>query len=118
MLVESTAIFALLLCVTIIFLRSGYRHAALGVMPLLLLPAVHLIVYPIFVWIEHWSGIYRQVFLAFADIASLLTAGILIHRFGSRIARSNMRKLYMLLVSGYNIIVAFVFVFRLLSAIL
>lgn len=114
MLLESASIFALLLCVIIIFVRSGYKKAALGVAPLLLVPAVHMLAYPVTLWISRFTLFSRNIMIAFADIGAVLISGIMIHQFGAKMNSSKGKKLYMVLVSGYNIILACILVYRIL----
>lgn len=114
MLLESASIFALLLCVVIIFVRSGYKKAALGVAPLLLVPMVHVLAYPITLWLVRFSQFPRNIMLAFADIGAVLISGIMIHQFGAKLEQAKARRLYMILVSGYNIILACILVYRVL----
>lgn len=52
--------------------------------------------------------------IAFADIGAVLISGIMIHQFGAKMNSSKGKKLYMVLVSGYNIILACILVYRIL----
>ncbi len=112
MLIESVSIFAILLCIIVIFLRSGHQAAALGSTPLLILPAAHVAAVGISLGVAKIMAFPREAMVAFADIGAVLVSGILIHLFAQKLPKGKVRQLYILLVSGYNIILACTFVYR------
>lgn len=117
MLVESVSIMAILLCIMFIFLRSGHKGAALGVVPLLLVPFAHVAGVFLSFWaVRLLESVPRQVMIAFADIAGVLISGVLIHQFAVKLIEPGRpRKLYIILVGGYNIILTCTFVYRTLA---
>lgn len=119
MLVESVSILAILLCIVIIFVRSGHRVAALSTVPLLLVPAVHLLAFGL-----SWAlapalpGVPREVMIAFADIAAVALAGVVVHLQSVKLHSKKVRRVYATLICGYNIILTCVYVYNTLSPIL
>ncbi|MEG0178603.1 MAG: hypothetical protein RR654_03530 [Oscillospiraceae bacterium] len=106
MLAECIAVLAITLCMTAIFIRSGHRDYAASLLPLLIVPGGH-----IFVWVllKLFSNIIPNLPIlicsSFADIASLAISCLLIFFFSGK-------KLYLVILSGYNIILTCAFVFQ------
>ncbi len=114
MVVESVSILAILLCIMFIFLRSGHKGAALGVVPLLLVPFSHLMGIFLSFWLVRLlTSVPRPVMIAFADIAGVLISGVLIHQFAVKLMEPGRpRKLYITLMGGYNVILTCTYVYR------
>lgn len=116
MLVESVSILAILICIAIIFMRSGHRVAALGVTPLLLVPAVHILARGLSFWMVKWlPRMPREVMIAFADIAAVAGTGLMIFLMAGKLKAPRARKLYVSLMSGYNIILTCTYVYQTLE---
>ncbi len=118
MLVESVSILATLLCIIIIFVRSGHKMAALGCTPLLLVPAVHLLAFGLSYMLQRILPCPRAVMIAFADIAAVAFSGLIIHLQSAKIPAQKPRRLYVTLLCGYNIILTCLYVYRTLEPIL
>lgn len=113
MLAECIAVLAITLCMTAIFIRSGHRDYAASLLPLLIVPGGH-----IFVWmlLKLFSNIIPNLPIllcsSFADIASLAISCLLIFFFSGKIKNKRNKKLYLVILSGYNIILTCAFVFQ------
>ena len=60
----------------------------------------------------------RDRVVAFADIAASAVSGALILSFAQKVQKSRNRKLYIVLICGYNIVLACAYVYRTLTPIL
>ena len=112
MLVESVSIFAIILCIIVIFVRSGHRVAALGATPLLIVPGVHAAAYGILHGLLGRAVASPWTMLIFADIAAVLVSGVLLHLLAQKIRAGKTRQLYIVLLGGYNVILACAFVYH------
>ncbi len=119
MITESIAILAILLCLIVVFVRARQSDYAMSVTPLLLVPFIHLLAVAIFYFGRvPFLGFAPQVVVAFADIAASAVSGALILSFAQKVQKSRNRKLYIVLMCGYNIVLACAYVYRTLTPIL
>lgn len=115
---ESIAILAITLCMGAIFVRRQRADYAASLVPILLVPAVHLLAtlllsrYGRFVY----YGPY-QLPLALADIAALAVSCLCIILLSVKVKSKKNKQLYIVLLTGYNIVLTCAFVYNILHPI-
>ncbi|MEF9866163.1 MAG: hypothetical protein RR576_12310 [Oscillospiraceae bacterium] len=118
-LVESVSILAITACIIVLFLRSGRTDYAASTMPILVVPLVHSFTWGVSKVMHNvLQGYTAQVVLSFADIAALAVSCLLIFFFSSKIKSTKNKKLYIILLSGYNIILTCAFVYQTMFSII
>lgn len=117
MITECVAILAISLCMIALFVRAGHSDYALSTTPILVVPAVHLLAWPVSWWTDPIiSSFPPQSIIAFADIGAVAITGLMIMFFAGKIKRPKIKKLYICTLGGYSIILACTFVHRTLAA--
>ena len=89
MVTECVAILAISLCLVVVFIRAGHGDYAASVTPILVVPFVHLLALPV--------------------------SCLMIMSFSGKIRNRKNKKLYVVMLGGYNIILTCTFVHRTLA---
>ena len=111
MVTEGGAILAISLCLVVVFIRAGHGDYAASVTPILAVPFVHLLALPVSWWTDSlFPALAPQSVVAFADIAAVVVSCLMIMSFSGKI-----KKLYVVMLGGYNIILTCTFVHRTLA---
>ena len=105
MVTECAAILAVTLCIVVVLLRSGHGDYAASALPVLIVPAVHLVVGIIVGKLRISVGAMpHQMLIAFGDITALAISCLCIVALSTKVRSSRNRKVYLILCSGYNVI--------------
>ena len=119
MVTESVAILAITLCMIVVLVRAKHPDYAASTLPILIVPFVHLITLPLF---RRYGGVFYQgpyqLLQAFADIAAVAVSCLCIVLLSGKIKSTKSKKLYVFLLSGYNIILTCAYVYQTLHPIL
>lgn len=116
MITESVSIIAITVCIILVFLRAKRAGYAISVIPLLLVPSMHLLVTGVlFATRSVHYPLPGVVMLAFADIAALAVSCALVVLLSSRIKSKKNKQLYVLLTIGYNVILTCAYVYQTLE---
>lgn len=115
MIIESISILAILLCMVVVFVRAQRIDYAISITPIMLLPAAHLFAL-ICMRLAKYSVPFTsyRVIIAFVDIASLAVSSGLLLLFSSKIKSKRNKRLYIIMLSGYNIILTCAYVHQIL----
>lgn len=117
MITECAAILAISLCLIVIFIRAGHKNYAPAITPILAVPFAHLLAIPASLWIAPMLAPFpRESIIAFADIGAVVVCGLLIMFFAQKIKNPAAKKVYIILLGGYNIVLTCAFVHRTLTA--
>lgn len=117
MLIESVSILAILVLMIVIFLRAGHADYSVGVVPLLLVPLVHTLSYAVLRWTDRWiPTIPFQRLVAFCDIGGLALSCLLITLVSMKIKKPRNKKIYILLLVLYNVVLACALVHNMMMA--
>ncbi|MEF9969037.1 MAG: hypothetical protein RR867_03425 [Ruthenibacterium sp.] len=113
---ECVAILAITLCMVVVFVRAGHGDYAASLVPILIVPAAHLVATPlIHLFASAFTALPHQMLLAFADIAALGIACVCVVFLSAKIKSRKNKRVYMVLISGYNILLTCAFVAQTLS---
>lgn len=114
---ESVAIIAILLCIIVVFVRSGHADYAISIIPILIVPAAHIAGLPLAQLLQK-TILVSQLYVArcFIDIIGLAIACLLIVVFSVKIKSTKNKKLYISLCSLYCMALTCVYVYNLLPA--
>ena len=105
MVTECAAILAVTLCMMVVMVRSGHSDYSVSIAPLLLVPAVHLVAALVFARVPLPLGsMPYQMVIAFADIAALAVASLFLFAMAYKVKSTRNRRIYLVLLSGYNLI--------------
>ena len=116
MITECAAILAVTLCMVVILLRSGHGDYSASILPIMIVPAVHLIVATVFGRIHLNIGkIPYPMAIAFADITALAIACLCVFALSAKVGSKRNRKVYLILCSGYNVILTCALISQLLA---
>ena len=116
MVTECVAILAISLCLVVGFIRAGHGDYAASVTPILAVPFVHLLALPVSWWTDSlFPALAPQSVVAFADIAAVVVSCLMIMSFSGKIRNRKNKKLYVVMLGGYNIILTCTFVHRTLA---
>ena len=116
MVTECIAILAISLCLVVVFIRAGHGDYAASVTPILAVPFVHLLALPVSWWTDSlFPALAPQSVVAFADIAAVVVSCLMIMSFSGKIRNRKNKKLYVVMLGGYNIILTCTFVHRTLA---
>ena len=108
MVTECVAILAISLCLVVVFIRAGHGDYAASVTPILALPVSW--------WTDSlFPALAPQSVVAFADIAAVVVSCLMIMSFSGKIRNRKNKKLYVVMLGGYNIILTCTFVHRTLA---
>lgn len=111
MVTECVAILAISLCLVVVFIRAGHGDYAASVTPILAVPFVHLLALPVSWWTDSlFPALAPQSVVAFADIAAVVVSCLMIMSFSGKIRNRKNKKLYVVMLGGYNIILTCTFV--------
>ncbi|MBP8856042.1 MAG: hypothetical protein KBG54_06010 [Oscillospiraceae bacterium] len=118
-LVESVSILAITICMIVLFVRSGRGDFAASLTPILIVPFMHSLAWLALRLMSRMVPMFHaKVILSFADIIGLAIACLLLFFFSTKIKSTKNKKLYIVLLSGYNIILACVFVYQTMFSLL
>lgn len=114
---ESVAIIAVLLCIIVVFVRSGHADYAISILPILMVPATHIAGLPLAQLLQK-TVLVSQLYVArcFIDIIGLAVCCLLIAIFSVKIKNGKNKKLYIALCSLYCVALTCVYVYNLLPA--
>jgi len=117
MYVESTVITGILFLVALSFAASKRKQFALAVIPLILVPAFHLLGYPLSPWIAGLldTAVWRIYILI--DVVGLILSCILLALLSFRIKATRNRALFLVATCTFNVILAMIFIFDLINKI-
>ena len=116
MVTECVAILAISLCLVVVFIRAWHGDYAASVTPILVVPFVHLLALPVSWWTDSlFPALAPQSVVAFADIAAVVVSCLMIMSFSGKIRNRKNKKLYVVMLGGYNIILTCTFVHRTLA---
>ena len=116
---ECAAILAVTLCMMVVMVRSGHSDYSVSIAPLLLVPAVHLVAALVFARVPLPLGsMPYQMVIAFADIAALAVASLFLFAMAYKVKSTRNRRIYLVLLSGYNIILTCALISQTLAPIL
>lgn len=102
-----------------VFIRAGHSDYAASLVPILIVPSAHLIAAPLLRMTDSLLvDIPYQLSLAFVDIAAVAIACLLVILFSAKIKSKKNKNVYVILLSGYNIILTCAFVAQTLHPIL
>ncbi|MEG0910137.1 MAG: hypothetical protein RSB47_07745 [Ruthenibacterium sp.] len=97
-------------------MRAGHGDYAASLVPILLVPAVHLCATPlIHLFAPMFTSLPQQMLLGFADIAALGIACVCVVFLSAKIKSRKNKRVYMVLISGYNILLTCTIVAQTLS---
>lgn len=114
--VESVSILAISICMVVVFLKAGHADYALSLTPIMLVPFTH-IAFLFILRVTHvfLPTISYRIVLSFADMAALAVASILLLFFSYKIKSKRNKKLYIVLLCGYNIVLTCAYVYQTLQ---
>lgn len=115
---ESIAIIFILLCIVFVFIRSGHIDYALGVVPIILVSASHLMGVPIAKVIYSFHGISPYLIRCFVDVAGLALACVLTAIFSTHISSSQNKKVYLVITTIYCVVLTCVYIQNLIAVVL
>ena len=102
-----------------VFVRAGHSDYAASLIPILVVPFAHLVGAPLLRMMDSFlTNVPYQLSLAFLDIAAVAIACLLVILFSGKIKSGKNKKVYIILLSGYNIILTCAFVAQTLHPIL
>lgn len=116
---ESIAILAITLCMIVIFVRSKHADYAFSTVPILIVPAMHLLA--MMVLRTYGQVLYHgpyQLPVSLMDIVALAISCLCIIGLSTKVKNAKNKKLYIALLSGYNIILTCAYVSQLMHPIL
>ena len=105
MVTECAAILAVTLCMVVVLVRSGNSDYAVSILPVMVIPAVHLAAGLILGKLNVRIGMMPpQMLVSFVDIAALAIVSLCVFALSVKVKSKRNRKVYLILCSGYNII--------------
>lgn len=113
MVAESAAILAICGIMLVVFLRSKYKKSAIAVLPVAVIPAVHLLFSGILA-LRHsgaFFGVSTLLIQAFIDLMALCITCALIILLGNRIKVKKLRNLYITIMLVYSIIIGWCYIY-------
>lgn len=113
MLAESISVLAITLCMLVLFLKAGHKNYAASLIPLLIVPAGHIFTQLLLYIINHYAhGVPIAIISAFVDMALLAISCLLVYFFSCKIKYPRNKKIYLVMLSSYNVILTCAFVFQ------
>lgn len=119
MVIESISILAILCCLLVVFIRAHRPDYAISITPIMILPFAHLVALGILkaaVILLPFSSYY--ICLAFVDIAALAISSALLLLFSVKIKSKRNKRLYIMMLAGYNVILTCAYVYQTLQPML
>lgn len=100
----------------VVFVRAGHGDYAASLVPILIVPAAHLVATPLIrIFASALTTMPHQMLLAFVDIAAVCIACVCVAFLSAKIKSKKNKRVYMTLISGYNILLTCAFVAQTLS---
>lgn len=116
MVTESVAILAVTICMILLFIRAGHGDYAASLIPLLIVPFMHMLAV---LTLHAFHGIFVSIpyalLVSFADIIGLAISCLLIIVFSNKVKSKKNKRLYIVLLTGYNILLTCAFVWQILQ---
>lgn len=119
MIPESIAILAISFLLLTSFMRSKYKKAALSILPISILPLLHLMSRGI-VRLARGAvfGFRGMIVIAFVDVIAIGITCAIIVGLGHKINTRTSRRVYYFVMIGYTVIVGWVYIYTTLKPVL
>ena len=114
---ESIAILGILLCIIVVFVRSGHADYAISVTPILLVPAAQLLGVPVARLLYSLYGWPPYLVRCFVDVGGLAVACVLAAFFSLRIPSKKNKQLYLIITTLYCAALVCVYIYHLVAGI-
>lgn len=119
MVTESIAILVVCLLLLVAFMRSKFARGILLVLPVAVLPILHLIARAVLFFAKgSIFGVRAVVAIAFVDVIALGIACALTVFFGIKMKNKKVRNTYIILMISYSVIMAWVYIYTTLKPLL
>ncbi len=116
MLRESIAILVIGLLLVVVLARAKYYNYAVGITPIMVLPALHLVIRGILYLTKGvFFGVRPQVVIGFVDLLAVVTTGVLIMLFSPKFETKTNRRLYQMMMSVYTVLMGWAYIYNTLQ---
>ncbi len=115
MAIECFVIVILIVVMSLLMLRRERKEYALSILPLVILPAVHLLSPYLLGWAEAYTRLDRQGVLVFADAVALVVSCLLIGALAVKIEHKRARNTLVIICGLFLVVLSFILISHILA---
>lgn len=115
MIVECITITALIAVMIVVFMRSGRPKTALSVMPLLIVPVMHILGVPLSKLLPTFTALSELKAYFLIDILAIIVTCIFIGAFAKYFSTKKTKATYIICCGSYALILPIIFIYNLLG---